>query len=928
MNTEVTNRILTLPNLISLIRLLLVPVFAVMLVGYHNNIAAFVIFLIAASTDFLDGAVARGTGQVSKLGQQLDPLVDRVLILTTVIAVFVVGRVPLWVLLLIVARDLSMLVLLGQLRAAGRPRFKVAFIGKAATAIIMAGFCMLILAWPEVGGLGIIDSSAFPGWGSSVAPLGIWFVYTGTALAWITGIYYMVRAYLGSRHAQNRPQNPPQNRTPNSATARISARGEQGAAVSRRQAGAYSPAAAYSPTAPYRQTAPRSQTASHTQATSHSRGIGARVLGALNTPKKLLIAFAASLLVIIALLFYGCDGISNFGVIHSGVRVGSVDVGHLEEAQAAELLTTDLNAVATSAPVNFFSSEDTKTAGVGSGTQQLGNGINTYNQSEIDYEASSWSVTLATFDAEVNGTRLAEEAYGVGREGDFLLGRLAASTLGVALAPKVDFPSNRLKSLEEMLTRSIGVPMQNADISFDGYSFVAEDGNDGRVVDEEQFKTLLQRAFFSDEREFVVPLVERKMQITLEDATKLAETVQAAITDPVTLSYGESSWSLTTPLLGSCIVTSVEQDEAGAGHLVPLVDALLLEAKLPEITGTIEDQIAPLNARFVVVEEQLQIVPSQNGTGVDYDQLAENLNAALFGADATDETALPAEDVIDDAAPSNETDSVTEGPPAEATLTTDDRTLALPIGVLEPTMQTSDAEAFDFSTKISEFTIEYWWVGQGTITNIHVASDLINSSIIAPQATWSFNETAGECTAEKGFVDAQVILGDEYVDEIGGGVCSVASTVFNAAYEAGYPIVERINHSLRLTRYPLGRDAAIAYPYADLKFQNDTDTYLLLTMTYTDYSVTGTLWGVSPGYTVESVAGDLVEGRDYETKEIESEDLAPGQSHVEQEGKKASKVEVMRTVYDAQGAVKEQRIFYSSYDATPEIVEIGPKIEP
>jgi CDP-diacylglycerol--glycerol-3-phosphate 3-phosphatidyltransferase len=902
----------TLPNLISLIRLLLVPVFAVVLVGYHNNIAAFILFLIAASTDFLDGAVARGTGQVSRLGQQLDPLVDRVLILTTVIAVFVVGRLPLWVLLLIVARDLSMLVLLGQLRAAGQPRFKVAFVGKAATAIIMAGFCMLILAWPEVGGMGIIDSSALPGWGSNAAPLGIWFVYTGVALAWITGIYYMVRAYLGSRHRQNRSQNhlqnPPQNRAPNTSSARISKRGENGAAVQQRRANAYSPSKASVPAASHARIAARSKTASPARNVSHAQGTGSRILGVLNTPRRLLIALAVTLLLVAALLFYGCDSISNFGVIHSGVRVGSVDVGHLEEAQAAELITTNLNSVATSAPVNFFANEAAATAGVNSTTQQLGNGINTYNQSEIDYGASSWSVTLATFDAEVNGTRLAEEAYGVGREGDFLLGRLAASTLGVALAPRVDFPTDRLKSLEEMLTLSIGVPMQNANIHFDGSSFVAEDGNDGRVVDEEQFKTLLQRAFFSDEREFVVPLIERKRYITLEDAKKLAEEAQAAIDEPVTLSYGEDSWSLTAPLLGSCIATSVEQDEAATWHLIPSVDALLLEAKLPELTGAIEDQIAPLNARFVAGEEGLQIVPSQNGTGVDYDQLAEDLNALLFREASADE-----------AAPNTEAD------PAEADFKAEDRTLVLPIGVLEPTMQTSDAEAFDFTTKISEFTIEYWWVGQGTITNIHVASDLINSSIIAPQATWSFNETAGECTAEKGFVDAQVILGDEYVDEIGGGVCSVASTVFNAAYEAGYPIVERINHSLRLTRYPVGRDAAIAYPYADLKFQNDTDNYLLLTLSYTDYSVTATLWGIPPGYTVESVAGDLVEGRDYETKEIESEDMAPGQSHVEQEGKKASRVEVIRTVYDAQGAVKEQRTFYSSYDATPEIVEIGPK---
>ena len=193
LNTTVTNKILTLPNLISFFRLLLVPIFAVLLVKYENNVAAFVLFLVAASTDFLDGVIARATGQVSRLGQQLDPFVDRILILTAVILVFVMGRVPAWILVALMARDALMLLMMIRLRRAGRESFKVVFVGKAATALNMAGFCSLILLWPEVGGLGLVDIGFLPGWGESSAYLGTWLLYIGTILAWVAGIYYFWR---------------------------------------------------------------------------------------------------------------------------------------------------------------------------------------------------------------------------------------------------------------------------------------------------------------------------------------------------------------------------------------------------------------------------------------------------------------------------------------------------------------------------------------------------------------------------------------------------------------------------------------------------------------------------------------------------------------------------------------------------------------
>ena len=90
-------------------------------------------------------------------------------------------------------------------------------------------------------------------------------------------------------------------------------------------------------------------------------------------------------------------------------------------------------------------------------------------------------------------------------------------------------------------------------------------------------------------------------------------------------------------------------------------------------------------------------------------------------------------------------------------------------------------------------------------------------------ATFSLNHAIGERTIERGFRSAPVIIGNEYAEEVGGGTSQVATTVFNAAWEAGLRITERHPHSLYISRYQLGRDATVYWPSLDLKFVNDTE---------------------------------------------------------------------------------------------------------
>ena len=115
--------------------------------------------------------------------------------------------------------------------------------------------------------------------------------------------------------------------------------------------------------------------------------------------------------------------------------------------------------------------------------------------------------------------------------------------------------------------------------------------------------------------------------------------------------------------------------------------------------------------------------------------------------------------------------------------------------------------------------------------------------MIAPGETFSFNGTTGARTADKGFREAPVIINGELQTGLGGGVCQVSTTVFNAAYEAGLPIVSRTNHALYISHYPQGRDATVNYPDTDLKFTNDTGHWLLLRTWVGSSSLTVALYG-------------------------------------------------------------------------------------
>ena len=187
-----TDRVLTVPNLISFARLLGVPLFLYLLLGPHYDVAAVIVLAVGGTSDWIDGYVARRLGQVSRLGELLDPLADRLYILATLVAFTAREIVPWQYTAALVARELMMLVCLGVLRSAGFGPPPVHYLGKTATFIILAAFPVLLLA------------HAVPSIATGAAAIGWGLAWWGLVLYWLAGFLYvgqtaaLVRAARGA----------------------------------------------------------------------------------------------------------------------------------------------------------------------------------------------------------------------------------------------------------------------------------------------------------------------------------------------------------------------------------------------------------------------------------------------------------------------------------------------------------------------------------------------------------------------------------------------------------------------------------------------------------------------------------------------------------------------------------------------------------
>ena len=203
-----SNKIFTISNVITFTRLILTFVFLYLFVSDVNRYVSLIIYAVAASTDWMDGQIARMTKTVSWLGKMMDPLVDRALLFTGVLGLVARAELPLWVCLVVIGRDVYLACGNAVVHHYHKRPIDVVYTGKAATALLMTGFTLMLLGLPVVHGLSWFPNSVsqFPGLNGQSVPLGIFFVYAGVVFSLITAVVYTVKGGIAVKRAMDHPE--------------------------------------------------------------------------------------------------------------------------------------------------------------------------------------------------------------------------------------------------------------------------------------------------------------------------------------------------------------------------------------------------------------------------------------------------------------------------------------------------------------------------------------------------------------------------------------------------------------------------------------------------------------------------------------------------------------------------------------------------
>ncbi len=250
--------------------------------------------------------------------------------------------------------------------------------------------------------------------------------------------------------------------------------------------------------------------------------------------------------------------------------------------------------------------------------------------------------------------------------------------------------------------------------------------------------------------------------------------------------------------------------------------------------------------------------------------------------------------------------------------------IELPIEVEKAEVTSDDFK--DINGLLGEFTTQYSKSGSGRKHNIALAASRMSNFIIKPGQEVSFNDHLGDISKETGYEDAGIIVNGEFDKGVGGGVCQVSTTFYNALLRADVKVTERSSHSLPVGYVPMGTDAAISTGYKDLKFKNNypTNIYVLAT-TDGDY-LNFKIFGDSSKKDYEIRLRPVeVESIDPAIKEEKSDELYEGEQEVKKKGSKGYRYETYKQVVKDDKILKEEKISKSYYIPQDELVLVGTK---
>ena len=392
-------------------------------------------------------------------------------------------------------------------------------------------------------------------------------------------------------------------------------------------------------------------------------------------------------------------------------------------------------------------------------------------------------------------------------------------------------------------------------------------GRFGTSVDEAEVIEAVRAASLAGSRSVEAAVRPMRPAITTAQARAAAARAEVVVSAPVTITFeGERLGALSPVQLASLL----RFQPGDGGYELVLAREPLARALAPIAVPKTK---APTDATFEVAGKRVRVVPSSGGTQVAAKRAAWIVLAAAQEPELSE------------------------------------RTSAITLTKREADLTTRDAKALGIREQISTFTTLMGESSANRIHNVQLLGRYLDGTILKPGETFSFNDVIGPRTAERGFLEGQMILGGLLVPSIGGGVCQTATTIFNAAFEIGLPVVKRYNHSFYISHYPVGRDATVSWGGPHLVFKNDLDHAILMKAHGTATTFTVTFYGTDPNRKVVSSTSERT-NYTQPTLQYAVDPSAPANSvRTTEGGGPGFDVNVHRKVYEDGKLIREDDFF-------------------
>jgi len=251
--------------------------------------------------------------------------------------------------------------------------------------------------------------------------------------------------------------------------------------------------------------------------------------------------------------------------------------------------------------------------------------------------------------------------------------------------------------------------------------------------------------------------------------------------------------------------------------------------------------------------------------------------------------------------------------------------IQIPVEEIKPTM--TKAQLSRINGIIGQFSTSFKTSSADRKENIRVSAKALDGKLVLPGETVSFNDTTGPRTRAKGYKEANIIIGGEFIPGVGGGVCQMSTTLYNALVRADMTIVQRSPHSIPSTYVPYGQDAAVSYGHLDLKFRNDFDFPIYIHTLTKNNQVFVYIYGDvnTKNYTVK-LDSEIVETIKPKEEIIRDNTLKTGDKVLHQSGRTGYKVKTYKSIVKGGKVVKRDLLNSDFYKPRNSIYKVGPDL--